>query len=106
MFTGLLAGGEVPKYVHTSLYVLLGIEVPGGLIDGIIYRSIHSNLLGLTLHDPDEFAHLQNGHAVDHDDVGDYSTNEPTMDGTAGALLMMAHFGRKSSPTEVEKKED
>ena len=25
-----------------------------------------------------------------HDDVGDYSTNEPTMDGTADAILMMA----------------
>jgi len=26
---------------------------------------------------------------VYHDDVGDYSTNEPTMDGTADAILMM-----------------
>lgn len=62
-------------------------------MDGPIYRSIHDNLLGLTLTDPDEFAHLQNRYVVYQDDVGDYSTNEPTMDGTAGALLMMAHFG-------------
>jgi hypothetical protein len=27
-----------------------------------------------------------------HDDIGDYSTNEPTMDGTAGSILMMAHW--------------
>jgi hypothetical protein len=30
---------------------------------------------------------------VYHDDRGDYSTNEPTMDGTAGAIWMMAYFG-------------
>ncbi len=93
MFTGMPAAGEYPEDVHTSVYVMLGLEVPGGLVDGPIYRSIHDSLLGLTLNDPDEFAHLQNRHVVYQDDVGDYSTNEPTMDGTAGAILMMAHFG-------------
>ncbi|MDN3687209.1 glycoside hydrolase family 9 protein [Cyclobacterium jeungdonense] len=94
MFTGLPADGEFPEDVHTSIYVMLGLSVPGGLVDGPIYRSIHDNLLGLTLNDPDEFSHLQNQHVVYQDDVGDYSTNEPTMDGTAGAILMMAHFGK------------
>lgn len=28
-------------------------------------------------------------------DVGDYSTNDPTMDGTAGAIIMMTHFGNQ-----------
>ncbi len=32
---------------------------------------------------------------VYHDDVGDYSTNEPTMDGTADAILVMALWSRK-----------
>nr|MBI1230004.1 glycoside hydrolase family 9 [Cytophagales bacterium] len=94
MFTGMPDGGEYPEDVHTSVYVMLGLEVPGGLIDGPIYRTIHRQLLGLTLLDPDEFADVQNDHVVYHDDVGDYSTNEPTMDGTAGAILMMAHFGK------------
>lgn len=98
MFTGVPSEGEYPKDVHTSVYVMLGLDVPGGLVDGPIYRSIHDQLLGLTLNDPDEFAHLQNRHVVYHDDVGDYSTNEPTMDGTAGAILMMAHFGMPVSP--------
>lgn len=93
MFTGMPEDGEHPVEVHTSVYVALGLEIPGGLIDGPIYRTIHDSLLGLTLHKPDKFAHLQNNHVVYHDDVGDYSTNEPTMDGTAGAILMMAHFG-------------
>ncbi|WP_375584195.1 glycoside hydrolase family 9 protein [Cyclobacterium xiamenense] len=93
MFTGMPASGEYPEDVHTSVYVMLGLQVPGGLVDGPIYRSIHDSLLGLTLTNPDEFAALQNRHIVYQDDVGDYSTNEPTMDGTAGAVLMMAHFG-------------
>lgn len=95
MFTGMPEGGEFPVEVHTSLYVLLGLEVPGGLVDGPVYTSIYNNLLGLHLLQPDEFGHLQNDHVIYHDDVGDYSTNEPTMDGTAGAILMMTHFGGK-----------
>jgi uncharacterized phosphosugar-binding protein len=35
---------------------------------------------------------VQNKYVVYHDDMGDYATNEPTMDGTAGAILMMAHW--------------
>ncbi|GGF18997.1 glycoside hydrolase family 9 protein [Echinicola rosea] len=92
MFTGMPAHGEFPEAVHTSLYVLLGLKVPGGLVDGPVYTSIYSNLLGLHLQEPDEFAEFQNEKVVYHDDSGDYSTNEPTMDGTAGAILMMTHW--------------
>jgi endoglucanase len=95
MFTGMPEGGEFPVEVHTSPFVLLGMEVPGGLVDGPVYTSIYNSLLGLTLLKPDPFAAFQNEHVVYHDDVGDYSTNEPTMDGTAGAILMMAHFSRR-----------
>jgi hypothetical protein len=42
------------------------------------------------LNQPDEFAEFQTAEVVYHDDVGDYATNEPTMDGTADAILMMA----------------
>jgi hypothetical protein len=37
--------------------------------------------------EPDPLADFQ-GLAVYHDDVQDYSSNEPTMDGTASAILM------------------
>jgi hypothetical protein len=94
MFTGMPEGGVFPTDVHTSLFALLGLEVPGGLVDGPVYTSIYNNLLGLQLTKSDQFAHLQNDHVVYHNDVGDYSTNEPTMDGTAGAILMMTHFSR------------
>jgi endoglucanase len=94
MFTKMPEGGEYPVEVHTAPYVLLDMQVPGGLVDGPVYTSIYNNLLGLRLLKPDVFAQFQNEHVVYHDDVGDYSTNEPTMDGTAGSILMMTHFSK------------
>jgi len=38
---------------------------------------------------------------VYHDDFGDYSTNEPTMDGTADAIFFMAWFAK-----DVEENND
>lgn len=93
MFTGLPEDAEHPDDVHTSVWALTGEEVPGGLVDGPVYGTIYRQLQGLELSEPDEFAHLQNPFVVYHDDIGDYSTNEPTMDGTAGAVYLMAYFG-------------
>jgi hypothetical protein len=94
MFTGIPEGGEYPVDVHTSIWALTNQEVAGGLVDGPVYGTIYRSLKGLTLTQPDEFEHLQNSYVVYHDDIGDYSTNEPTMDGTAGSILMMAHWSR------------
>lgn len=93
MFTGIPKAGEYPEDVHTSVWALTLQEVPGGLIDGPVYASIFNALRGLTLTEPDEFSAFQNDFVVYHDDIGDYSTNEPTMDGTAGAILLMAYWG-------------
>ncbi len=92
MFTGMPAYGEYPLDVHTSVWALTKKVVPGGLIDGPIFSTIYEKLLGLELTQADEFAKFQNNHVVYHDDIGDYSTNEPTMDGTAGSMIMMAHW--------------
>jgi hypothetical protein len=43
--------------------------------------------------EPDPLAQFQ-GPAVYHDDSQDYSSNEPTMDGTASAILMWSLCGR------------
>jgi len=40
------------------------------------------------IREADPFAAFQDERAVYHDDLNDYSTNEPTMDGTASAILM------------------
>lgn len=94
MFTGIPTWGDYPVYIHTAPYVLLGLEIPGGLVDGPIFRTIHSNLLGLTLERADDYLGRQNPFIVYHDAVGDYSTNEPTMDGTAGSIILMSYFSQ------------
>jgi endoglucanase len=93
MFTQMPRDGEYPLDVHTSVWMKTGIEVPGGLIDGPLRKDIHDKQLGIAYGEPDEFAELQNGVVVYHDDNGDYATNEPTMDGTADAILMLAYWG-------------
>ncbi|MDH5608716.1 MAG: glycoside hydrolase family 9 protein, partial [Cyclobacteriaceae bacterium] len=92
MFMHIPAHAEYPRDVHTSTWALTHQEVPGGLVDGPIWRSIYDQLIGLELNRSDEFRDFQNDYIVYHDDIGDYSTNEPTMDGTADAILMMAAF--------------
>ncbi len=93
MCTGIPRGGEYPEDIHTSIWALTGRFVPGGLVDGPVYATIYNSLAGLTLTEPDEFARFQTNYVVYHDDRGDYTTNEPTMDGTATAVPWMAHFG-------------
>lgn len=100
MFMNIPQEGEYPQDVHTSVWYLTREEVPGGLVDGPVYAEVYNSLTGLHLAEPDEFEKFQNEFVVYHDDFGDYSTNEPTMDGTAGAIFMMAYFGEP-----VEKKE-
>jgi hypothetical protein len=62
--------------------------VRGGLVDGPVYRRIFESLRGVSITEPDPFAAFQDDRAVYHDDIKDYSTNEPTMDGTASAILL------------------
>jgi hypothetical protein len=89
MVTGLPEGGVFPRNPHLSLTHLMGRSVRGGLVDGPVYARIFESLKGVGLSEADPFAPFQ-GEAVYHDDVMDYSTNEPTMDGTASAVLLMA----------------
>jgi len=66
---------------------LLERPVRGGLVDGPVYDRIFKSLKGVSITEPDPLGAFQ-GLAVYHDDVKDYSSNEPTMDGTASAILM------------------
>lgn len=92
LFMNIPENGDYPKDVHTSTWALTKKEVPGGLVDGPIYTKIYNTLKGLTLTHVDAYANFQNDYVVYHDDIGDYSTNEPTMDGTACAILLMAYL--------------
>ena len=88
MFTGIPADGVYPRDVHLFPNVLMKRMVPGGLVDGPVYRKVFQSLRGVSIREPDPFALFQDDRAVFHDDVNDYSTNEPTMDGTASAILL------------------
>jgi peptidoglycan/xylan/chitin deacetylase (PgdA/CDA1 family) len=100
MICGLPAGGDFPLTPHSSLTYLLKKTTTGGLVDGPVYSSIYKGLIGIQLMNPDEYAAFQDGKAVYHDDIGDYSTNEPTMDGTASLSYLLSSLeaeGRESN---------
>ncbi len=90
MVCGLPGAENSPMYPHSSYTVLLGGTTPGGLVDGPIDAVRNKQQIGIALQRPDEYAVFNKGKAVYHDDVGDYSTNEPTMDGTASLSFYLA----------------
>ncbi len=107
MVYGLPARGDTPADPHASFLKVGNFPVNGGIVDGPVYGSIFGNLIGLQLTKRDEYAQFQSQLAVYHDDSGDYSTNEPTMDGTASLIYLLA--ARESgdslpSNTSVKKK--
>lgn len=90
MVFGLPSWGDTPVDPHSAFTHLKNYPIDGGIVDGPVYTSIYKNLIGIKLNDPDEYAQFQSNLAVYHDDYGDYSTNEPTMDGTASLIYLLA----------------
>jgi len=90
MVIGLPHDGVFARDPHSVVAKDMHVELTGALLDGPVYSSIYKNLLGISLHDPDEYAPFNTGFIVYHDDVGDYSTNEPIMDGTANLSYLLA----------------
>jgi hypothetical protein len=87
LITGI--GSFFPRDVHLMTTRLSGRRVRGALVDGPVYERVFKSLKGVSIRQPDPLAAFQ-GQAVYHDDWRDYSSNEPTMDGTASAILMLA----------------
>lgn len=87
---GLPAHGDTPSDPHSAFTHIGHYPIDGALVDGPVYTSIYKNLIGIKLFEPDEYAPFQSNLAVYHDDYGDYSTNEPTMDGTASLIYLLA----------------
>lgn len=90
MIYGLPEWGDTPKDPHSAFTYLKGYPIDGGLVDGPVYANIYNNLIGIQLYNEDRYAQFQSDLVVYHDDFGDYSTNEPTMDGTASLVYLMA----------------
>lgn len=90
MVYGLPFDGDTPEDPHSAFTHLNDFPIDGGLVDGPVYTSIFNNLIGIKLNQQDEYANFQSDLAVYHDDYGDYSSNEPTMDGTASLIYLLA----------------
>ena len=107
MIVGYPAGGsDVPMWPHSSYTVVSGDITYGGLVDGPVYRTVFEERAGKSLTKPDEFEVFNRGIAVYHDDIGDYASNEPTMDGTAGLayyFAAMENAGKKQKSLAVVK---
>ena len=87
-----MPGYDYPTDPHSS-YVKMNGDLPlGGLIDGPIDRQLFLDRAGAALTRPDDYEVLNQGAAVYHDDIGDYASNEPTMDGTAGLTWYFAQM--------------
>lgn len=98
MIVGLPHIGDYPQDPHSSLSFKYNYAIDGGLVDGPVRNSIFSGLKYVSLVHPDEYAEFQSNMAVYHDDFGDYSTNEPTMDGTASLTYYLSMLEASAQP--------
>ncbi|MGV3530075.1 MAG: glycoside hydrolase family 9 protein [Flavisolibacter sp.] len=105
MVYGLPSWGDTPVDPHSAFTHIGHHPIDGGLVDGPVYGSIYNNLIGITLYEPDEYAAFQSDLAVYHDDYGDYSTNEPTMDGTASLIYLLAAKEAEKNPVRTMTKD-
>lgn len=90
MVVGLPAEGDYPSDPHSAFWHLKNYQVNGGLVDGPVDKDIFDELKGVHLTKTDRYSPFQSSLAVYHDDYADYSTNEPTTDGTAIMLYLLA----------------
>ncbi|MBI5727767.1 MAG: glycoside hydrolase family 9 protein [Ignavibacteriales bacterium] len=105
MIYGLPKDGDYPADPHSALSHNNNFPLDGGLVDGPVYTAIYKRLLGIKLSHEDTYKAFQSDVAVYHDDYGDYSTNEPTMDGTASLsyyFAAMQNDGGKVMPENVQ----
>jgi len=95
MIVGYPPHGDFPSRAHCYLVVGLNDQPYGGLVDGPIYKSLYESLRGIYLMYDDEYTPFNSGAAVYHDDPGDYSSNEPTMDGTASLSYFLSTMQKR-----------
>jgi len=101
MVVGLPSWGDSPTDPHSSLSQLYKYPIDGGLVDGPVYGTIYKSLIGIKLRNADEYAEFQSDFVVYHDDAGDYSTNEPTMDGTASLIYLLASIEHQTPSKKI-----
>lgn len=102
MIVGYPAGADTPQDPHSSFTHEFNLPINGGLVDGPVYESIFKSLKYVTLGKADSYAKFQSPAGVYHDDFADYSTNEPTMDGTAALVYLLAQKEHESGLKETK----
>jgi endoglucanase len=102
MVYGLPDREDTPVDPHSAFTHLKKYPIDGGLVDGPVYTNIYKGLIGIQLAEADEYADFQSDLAVYHDDYGDYSTNEPTMDGTASLVYLLAAFDNQQTTSSSD----
>jgi len=103
MVVGLPEYGDYPHHPHSALSAVYHYPIDGGLVDGPIYAPIFHSLKGVHLTHEDKYAPFQSDRVVYHDDWADYSTNEPTMDGTASLCYYLSSLAGNIQSLSVSK---
>ncbi|MCB0284465.1 MAG: glycoside hydrolase family 9 protein [Calditrichaeota bacterium] len=104
MIVGYPEDADFPADPHTAFTAAFGYPIDGGLVDGPVYAAIFNRLRGLKIVHGDEYKDFQSDLVVYHDDYGDYSTNEPTMDGTACLTYYLSAMENHTVPEKYNKK--
>ena len=110
MVVELPRGGTYPLQPHSFIINEKLGNTTGGLVDGPVYDTIFGSLLGIHTDGGNNYEAFQPGRMVYHDSTHDYSTNEPTMDGTASltfplsAYQMEGRNGALPAPSGVSPK--
>lgn len=95
MIVELPKGGIFPTQPHSFIIKYKMGNTTGGLVDGPVYSTIFGGLLGIHTDGGVNYEEFQPGDLVYHDSTHDYSTNEPTMDGTASLTFPLSYYQRE-----------
>ena len=95
-----------PLQPHSYKIIVGNGNTTGGLVDGPVYTAIFNSLKGVNLEgmegvnakgEPINYMRFQPDVMVYHDCLHDYSTNEPTMDGTACLTYPFAAYAAEAA---------
>ncbi|MCQ2177369.1 MAG: glycoside hydrolase family 9 protein [Bacteroidales bacterium] len=106
MIIDLPVGGVYPTMPHSFIMGLGIASQGGGLVDGPVYSTIFNKLEGVNMEGGINYLDIQPDVMVYHDCEHDYSTNEPTMDGTACLTFPLSTYekeGREQSGARVDR---
>lgn len=109
MIVGLPENGVYPTQPHSGWVFLKIGNTWGGMVDGPVYTTIFNSLKGVNLisgtnsSNANNFDGFQPGDVVYHDNMADYSTCEPTMDGSASLTFPFSAYeaeGKAQTPAK------